>query len=190
MKDYAVKVSVRNGRILRRMRECGFESQAQLHKACGVTMTLLNGLICMRVKGYNEKGEWRKAALDISSALRCEPEELFNDQQRQNALERNSAEVYMDAPQVHAILCGDSERSTWAKIEVQKLLGEVKDARSRRVVVARMEGATLEELADEIGVKKERIRQIEQKAHRVMRGAATRYDKAFARSMVYGSADN
>jgi transcriptional regulator with XRE-family HTH domain len=187
MGDYAVKLSVRNGRILRRMRECGIASQAELARTAGVTPIAVNQLVCMRDKAHNSKGEWRSIAWDIATALQCDPNDLFNDQQRERALERSSVEVFMDAPQIQSIMSGDGEKSSWAKIEAQRLLGSVRDDRARRIVVARSEGAALEELAGELGLTTARIRQIEQQAYRAMRSAALRSEKQFAANIVYGA---
>ena len=187
MSDYAVKITVRNGRILRQMRKCGIESQAELARRAGVCPNVLNTLVCMRDKAYNAKGEWRRIAFDIASALQCEPEDLFNDQQRERALERNSAEVFMDAGQVQAIMADNAEETSWAKIETQRLLSALPSERMRKVVTCKMEGATYDQVAEEVGLSKERVRQIEQQAHRMMRMAASRSDKECASKLVYGA---
>ena len=64
----------------------------------------------------------------------------------------------------------ETRRSEGLKSALGKL-----DARSRRIIEARWlredDQATLQELADEYGVSAERIRQIESKALKQMRGA-------------------
>ena len=62
MGDYAVKLSVRNGRILRRMRECGITSQAELARTAAVTPLAVSQLECKRDKAHNSKGECRSIA--------------------------------------------------------------------------------------------------------------------------------
>lgn len=185
-KDYAVKVSVRNGRILRRMREMGYETQTELAEAFGMDQRQLNSLITMRIKAYNASGQWRKIALDLSAALKCQPEDLFNEQQRQIALERNSAEVFMDTEQVQQIMAGDMENATWAKIEVNRLLDALPNERMRKVMRARMEGYTLEEIAADWRVGRERIRQIEAKAERMMKYRIYQSDKSHYQKLNLG----
>lgn len=177
MGDYAVKLSVRNGRILRRMRECGIESQAELARCAGVTLPAVNSIICLRERAYNADGEWRQIAWNIATALQCEPDDLFNDQQRERALKQNGAEVFMDAWQVQSLMSGDGEESSWAKIEAQRLLAALPSERARNVIIARSEGATLAEIAQELNVTRETVRAIEAKAIRKMKAAAVRTDR-------------
>lgn len=175
MKDYSVKVSVRNGRLLKRMKDCGFESQTDLARAARLPLASVNALFTMKITAYDRRGEWRLSALKLASALGCEPHDLFNEQQRQRALERNSHEVYMEEEQVRQIMAPDAERSLWAKIEIERVMKKL-TAKERFVVEERLDGATLEEVGDEISLTRETVRQIEAKAFRKMKHAAHRID--------------
>lgn len=179
MTDYAVKVSVRNGRVLRAMRDEGFGSIAALARATGLRYEKLVGLVGMKIPARHANGEWRDAALRVSSVLGAEPEELFNEQQQTTALEHNSAEVFMDAEQVAALTAPSGEQDAWAKIEVDNLL-EYVTPREREIVKARLAGATLAEIAEEVGVCSQRVREIEMRARRKMRYAVYRTDSNVA----------
>jgi RNA polymerase sigma factor (sigma-70 family) len=184
MGDYAVKITVRNGRILRKMRECGIKSQAELARIAGLSFGSVNSFIAMREKAYSKSGEFRETAWLIASALGCEPEDLFNDQQRERALERNTGELFMDAPQVQALMSGDPEESSWAKIEVQRLLAALPNPQHQTVIRRRLDGETCEEIASDLGLSKGRVHQIEQKAIRSMREKILRSDISAAREMM------
>ena len=175
MGDYAVKVSVRNGRILRRMRELGVPSIAALSKLAGCSAPSIYRIVDLRGAPISPRtNDYTDVALRISSALRCDPDDLFSDAQRTMQLERNSAEMFVDE-EVVAMLAvpGDVEGAAWAKVEVSRLLAGLKP-RERHVVERRMEGDTLEDIGVELGVNRERVRQIEAKGMRRMKGFATR----------------
>jgi transcriptional regulator with XRE-family HTH domain len=189
--DYAITIRVRNGRILSRMRGQGIETMAELSRLVGVGQTAIGKLVNMKELPYTKKGEWRETVWRIADVLQCDPEDLFNDQQRRAVIERNSAEIGMDAGQVAAVMGGNPEESSWAKIEAQRLLGCLDDnPRALAVVKGRAEGATLEELGREYSVTPARIRQIEFQAHRKMQIAAARGEKAAEAKMIWGDISN
>jgi len=190
MSDYAVKITIRNGRILKRMRQCGFDSVAALARAMGHSrqQTLIGQIINLKIPAINKDGEWRSIVMNMAGALSCNPEDMFSEAQATMALEHNSRETFMDEPAVRALASGDMESSAWARIEAQKLL-ECLTPREREVMESLLHGETFEDVGKEMKpytLSRERIRQIEAKAIRKMRGAAKRNDKTFAEYMVYG----
>lgn len=190
MSDYAVKITVRNGRILRKMRECGIKSQTELARIAGLSIGAVNAFVAMREKAYSKSGEFRETAWLIASALGCEPEDLFNDQQREQALERNTGEVFMDAPQVQALMSGDVEQSVWAQIEVDRLLSSLPTPQSQMVMRRRLDGETCEEIANDLSLSKRRISQIEQQSLRRMRNYIRHADRRTHRDiMLSGDAE-
>lgn len=176
MSDYSIKIGVRNGRILRAMRDRGIESQTDLARLIGVHLTSINSLISLKVKPMRSDGCWTDLALKVSAALRVLPEDLWTDAQQSMALERSTIEVEMSEPQVVALMADSHERASWARIEVGKMLNGLSQ-RERKVVEGRMSGAELEEIGADFGLSKERIRQIEMKAHRKMRGFAIQAER-------------
>ena len=186
MSDYAVKVTVRNGRILRMMRERGIESVAQLARIAGCPYQTAVQIISLRKAPEKKNGQWTETVLRIAGAFGCDPEELFSDAQRTLEIPTNSREVYIDEPQMAALSSGDMEQSSWARIEAQRLLAGI-PARERGVVEAIIEGATLEEVGKELGVHRERVRQLYAKGLRRMKGAAYRDEGEFRNQIVYGA---
>ena len=167
--DYAVKVSVRNGRILRRMAERGIASQAELARRSGVSVTAINGIIALREIPTQRDGQWREVISRIAGVLNCDPEDLFSDAQRTMALESNSHTVFIDECDMALLASGDPEAAAWAKIEADRIIKLAGSERNQAMMRARFEGATLEEAGDEFGVQKERVRQIECKMIRMAR---------------------
>lgn len=172
--EYAVKVTVRNNLILRRMKKLGIKSQAELAKQSGLGPQIVGTLIGLKkrpVSAYT--GEWLDCAFALSSALQTEPEELWTEKQRGMALGRNSREVSMSEDAVAQLASGNGTEQM-----VQKVLTSERVAKTLQVLTPRQqdiihrrffEEETLDEVAIHHGVHRERIRQIEAKALRKLK---------------------
>lgn len=180
MSDYAVKITIKNGRILSRMRARGIESLKELARQAGVNYQTLTEIVALKQRPVNLKGGWREGLENVAGVLKCDVDDLFSDAQREMALERNSAEVYLDEPDVMALVAGNPEREYWIKTEAERLLNYIPTERARSVVVRHMNGETYDEIAIDMGVTRERIRQIEQKAFRQMRHRARYIEGSFS----------
>lgn len=178
MSDYAVKITIRNGRILRRMEECGFRSQADLARRTGLRMETINSLVALRRKPMDDNGRWLHGVEDVAAALDCEPYELFSEAQLGMALKSNTAQVFMDEGSVLAITSDNMEGAVWAKLEVQKLLARIEHRRDRRVIEMRMQGMNWSEVGEVLGVTAGRVCQLEIRAMRQMKIAAEALDEA------------
>lgn len=181
MSDYAVTIKVRNGPMVRAMRAAGMETAAALAEASNVGPTRVGEYLSLTLTPYRQDGTVRACAARISFALGVPIELLFPEQHLHAPLRKNRAEMFMSIEDVDA-LCGaerndaelldaDLDRKTAISMALQSL-----SDRQRMVIVRRYglngEGEeTLEEIAKDMGVTRERIRQIELKAHRVMRKA-------------------
>lgn len=172
--DYAVKVTIRNGRILSRMRAKGIKSLSELAEKAGIPYSKLCGIVGLKERPIGVRGAWKAGIENVAGVLGCDVDDLFTDAQRENLLERNSGEIYMDEPEVMALTLSDLERAYMIKTEAQRLLGAIKSDRTRDIIVRHIEGDTLKEIADDLGLSHERVRQIEGKALRQMRGMAMR----------------
>ncbi len=165
--DYAVKVSVRNGRILRRMKECGIDSQAELARRAGVGITLINAIVALREKPVRANGQWRDVVERVAGVLSCDPDDLFTEAQRGMELATNSYTSYMGEREMQSLMASDDmESAVWARIEAEKVVALAGSERNQSVMRARFEGATLVEAGEEFGLSPERVRQIECKTIR------------------------
>jgi hypothetical protein len=86
MSDYAISVKVRNGRIRRRIAECGFGSVSELCRKSGLHPERIGALLNLKLPPLMGDGRWRPAAAALAEVLGCTCEDLFSETQRTLAL--------------------------------------------------------------------------------------------------------
>ena len=176
MTDFAVKVTVRNARLLRAIKAAGFGTQTELARFMGKSPQHINAIINFPEKPI-ANGDWSELAMDISSALRTEPEDLWPHHIRDLLTARNSIEAEIDSEQLAQIAAPSSLEVD--KPLLAKLIAAITHPKRRAMIEARFgitgePEQTLEEIAKDYGVTRERIRQTEWKAVREMREKARR----------------
>ena len=170
-KDFNIKVTVRNGRLLNAIRK-RYESVADLARQMGRSPTNINPLVTMTVKPINEKG-WTDLALDVAAMVGEDPEDLWPKYMREIKLKKATAEVSMDLDSVKQIMADGSSEKSLSQIGVIKQLSEGLSPREKQVLDMRwMKNQTLEECSKVVGLSRERIRQIESKTFRKMKVTA------------------
>lgn len=185
--DYNVQVKVRNNYLLHAMRQKGIHTANELARQAGVApLTMYNFLNLKQspfTNRHGRKGELSPAASKMEKFLGVPVEYLFPENHLYTPLEKNIAETEMSFDQVEEILSWDG--GIMQEIENDALKDSINRALSaltpkEQEIIVRRHGlnghdeCTLEEIAKERGVSRERIRQIEAKAYTKMRhpGAA------------------
>jgi hypothetical protein len=92
MSDYAISVKVRNGRIRRKIAECGFSNVNELCRKSGLRSSEVGALLNLKLPPLTEAGRWRRSAAALAEVLGCTCEELFSETQRTLALRDNRGE--------------------------------------------------------------------------------------------------
>jgi RNA polymerase sigma factor (sigma-70 family) len=189
MSDYALELTVRNGRIRRALQQAGFKNVAQFCKAHGISRSGIDALLNLKEPPITTRGEWRKEVLRLCDALVVTPDDLFSDAQRVMAVKTNSATIEITEAQMQQIAGEGFEeirRLTASTIEPdepiesQELKASLLTAldtlpkNCRDVLVARYgldgsEGRSVEEIAELRDISRSRVQQIEQKALRILR---------------------
>jgi len=95
MSDYAISVKVRNGRIRRKIAECGFKSVSDLCRQTGLCQHQIGALLNLKLPPLTEVGCWRRSAAALAEVLGCTCEELFSETQRTLALRDNRGECFI-----------------------------------------------------------------------------------------------
>lgn len=167
MTDYRIKVTVRNARILRAIKDGGHDSVMSFARSAGVNYGRLIDLIAMRVTPVNEKsGRLKLIAQEICDALCMLPEDLWTDDQLFVKLQRSTYEVDVSEDRlVEAISSIDAKKALGILSEsIRPLTPRETKVLHMRFGIGMNVECTLDEVAMQFGVDKERIRQIEAKA--------------------------
>lgn len=169
--DFNLKITVRNGRLLREIR-AKYESSADMARKGNLQAPQVSALVTMRDRPINKNGQWRDIALDVAGMLSCDPEYLWPEHMKEIKLKRATAEMSVSLDTVTQI----SQYGSIADFERDEIVGSLMDGlMPREIKVIGMlyhSGETLKATGEEIGVSTERVRQIEARAIRKMRGNA------------------
>jgi hypothetical protein len=95
MKDYALSIKVRNGRIRRKIAECGFKTVNELCRHSGLKHQEVSALLNLKSSPLRQDGAWRSSAVALADVLGCTCEELFSEAQRTLALRDNQGECFV-----------------------------------------------------------------------------------------------
>jgi len=186
--DYLLKVKVQNNRIVSLMRAKGINTVSELSRASKISQGALGDLINMTASPYYgsngprlaNNSIWKSSVLALADFLGVLPDEMFNHQQLTQPLIKNSGEKSIKLEKMLALM--PPAKETLPELECQsneklKLLTETLNKlnpREQRVINLRFglngeELSSLEEVAQDAGVTRERIRQVEAEAIRKMR---------------------
>jgi len=180
MKEFRLKVSVRNNLLLSAIEAQGYVSVAEFERACGLGMGRINNLVAMRDAPILQSGEFSQNAKLVMEVLGAAPTDLWTEQQLTIKLKTNSGErdIYADIVQ-HLLEQKDrtdylpSPEDSLLAAEtaaiVEQVLGTLKP-REKDILQQRfVNDSTLQEVGNHHGLSKERIRAIESKALRKLR---------------------
>jgi hypothetical protein len=141
MSDYAISIRVRNGRIGRKIAECGFSSVGELCRKSGLKPHQIGALLNLKLPPLTGNGRWRRSAAALAEVLGCTCEELFSETQRTLALRTNRGECFM----TEAGLLKLSSRVEWPLLENpgERLLEDADEQRKIEVIRRALEGLNI-----------------------------------------------
>lgn len=171
MSDFNVKVSVRNARLLRAIRVRA-SSVAEFCRAYSLPYSEVVALVGLRVEPIKEDGTLKTVPERLLSALGMEAEEIWPRHMERIKLAKSSAEMELSAPQVCALMNRDDAEKRLMQRELLARWTKDLNLSDAEVLGRRIAGETLEEVAKDFGVTRERIRQKEMRALRNLRKRA------------------
>lgn len=185
--EYRIKVTVRNNLILNAIENAGYRSVSEFCRAVNLPKTALTDLIAMRKPPLNQSGEFSENAKALMEELCALPTDLWTSEQLTLKLKRNTAQrdvssegmraaLGMHAEEMLELMKPDDPDEAVLKHEMVAVVEEQLESLSpRQALVLRMrygiscEEHTLEEIADKFDLTRERVRQIEAKALRLLK---------------------
>ena len=177
MKDYRITLKVRNNRILRAVEETGNKFGGKWCRANGVDYSKAVQLVAMTASPINDEGHLIEAAVQLCDALNKTPDDLWSKEQIY-PLEKNFSDMEMDHEQILALLPNDQrsiehDTSAVENAQASKLIGETLKSLTKReeecIRLRFYQDMTLEGCAQNMGITRERVRQIELRAIRKLR---------------------
>lgn len=169
MKELRVTVKVRNNLLLTAIEKAGYNSIPRFSKDCGVSYHLVLGLINMKIAAVKDSCELTEPVEKICGFLNKMPSDLFTEDQMYNPIENN---VSTFAIEISGLLL--QYKNPDEQIESEdflKIVDETLDKllpRERQVLSSCFgigcENKTLLEIAKDLGISMERVRQIKAKA--------------------------
>src|SRR6202051_1022601 len=189
MSDYTISVKVHNGRIRRKIAECGFSSVNELCRKSGLPPHEVGALLNLKLPPLTGAGRWRRTAAALAEVLGCTCEELFSETQRTLSLRDNRGECYITesgllklSSRVERPLLEDPGEQLLEDADQQAKIGVIRraldglnlTARDRRIIESHFgigcEGRTLADLALEHNVSYHFVQSRLSRALRRLRG--------------------
>lgn len=91
MKEYSVKITVRNNLLLKAIEAAGYKTQADFAKANNISAQYLNSLVAMRTAPISKQGYFTDLAKQLMEILGACPTDLWTEEQLNMELKNNSS---------------------------------------------------------------------------------------------------
>jgi len=173
--EYRVKVSVSNNLLLRAIEDAGYKNQSEFARAIGCGTSYVNMLCGLRISPMTREGEFTKVANQVMEALGACPTDLWTEEQLTMNLKRSSSWSVMGKEELHVLMNGEQKSllDSVAGQELKKTMDAVRKTltyREQQIIGLRFDDdKSLEEVGKELGVSRDRVRQLEARALRKMR---------------------
>ena len=182
---YRVEIRVKNNLILRRIEKAGYASIKDFCRKNNIALTDVYTIVSFKKLPLKEDGDWRDSVYDISSALHCEPEDLFTEKQKSLVAKRSLYVSEISEGKLMQLPTAGEEQAIIAKDTIIKLI-PVLDARERDVIQKLyVDGASQTQIAEEYNRSKTIVAMLEARALRKLRKEAERIKRedAFNRGL-------
>ena len=176
MKDYRIKVTIRNDRLLTAMESDGYLSVSQFTKAHGLDYMRTSEIFRGKRKPLNSKGELTPLAEEILSILNLSTHEGFTERQLKGFIRTTYEKSVKEKELLKLVNPVQNHELLMMEKDINKIIGEMLSELPPRSenIVRRVNGIGLacessyREIAAELGCTQSRIGQIYKKALRML----------------------
>ncbi len=180
MKDYSIEIKVKNNYLLTQMRQRGYQTAAELHRASGVTQTEIGKMLNLKIAPVNKVGKVVTSVQKLADFLMISIEDMFPPQNILDPLEANKAQVELNMSELMSsnLLENKTAEQLLITEQAQSEIYEALDSLRplHRKVIKMRHGIedyerehTFTEIGHQIGRSLERTRQIYNKGLRNLR---------------------
>jgi DNA-directed RNA polymerase specialized sigma24 family protein len=176
MNEYVIHAKVKNNLILGRVHRLGYRTVSEFARSFDLNQSDVGRLINMKEPALTRDGAWTPTALRLADALDLLPEDLFTEEQRVAQLKSN--EAYIELSRQQALSMADPI-DVLENSNVVEAIMKVANLTNREKMVLRLrysDGLTLDECGGPLGVTRERVRGIQNKALSKLRTASYHVD--------------
>lgn len=175
-KEYNIKLHIRNNLILKKIENMGYKSVASFCRDYGLKDQKLNELISFKIPIFYKNGKINPFIENLLDIFQCALNDLYTSEQLKLDLKGKKTTLELNHSEIKSLYFPREFESMEDLTNFKRLpniLNEVLDTltpRESKVIKKRFfEDKTLEEVAKDLGVTRERIRQTEAKALRKLR---------------------
>ena len=177
IKDYRLKITIRNNKILSKMESLGYISVRKFCKEFNLDYQQTTEVINGKIKPLNDKGTIRKSCDQLLSILGLELHDAFTDRQLQGF---NKTGFVFKLKEKEMLELVDPVQNQEIKVIENDVQKKIADAMNKRLTPRQKEilslkygfnghiEHTLDEIGKMYGVSRERIRQIILKSERLL----------------------
>ena len=177
IKDYRLKITIRNNKILSKMESLGYISVRKFCKEFNLDYQQATEVINGKIKPLNDKGTIRKSCDQLLSILGLELHDAFTDRQLQGF---NKTGFVFKLKEKEMLELVDPVQNQEIKVIENDIQKKIADAMNKRLTPKQKEilslkygfnghvEHTLDEIGKMYGVSRERIRQIILKSERLL----------------------
>ena len=192
MSDYELQLKIRNAPMLNRMREAGFQTAAQLSRASGVCQGAIGAMLALKQPLYSpakNRGSYhapRPAAVKIAETLDCAPTDIYPESHYFAGLSQSEFRAQLSAHQMESLThMSTGDPAMLLEFMEDEILFDFEQLIEATTLTERQQSVLRKRFADgktqavtaqELGVSKERIRQIEAQAVRLLRKSTRKPD--------------
>jgi hypothetical protein len=181
--EYRFQIKIRNNVVLKRIEELGFDSIPEFCRAKKLTYHLVTEIINFKLPFYTKQGGITLHISKLADALNLLPDHIYPPERRDRPLASNTYNI--EANKNDLMQIAGSLRMDALPPDDRKMLGDFppmlsqimdeclspryRDVLERRFGLITGREETLDEIAADMGVGRERIRQLEAVAIRKLR---------------------